>query len=492
MLIIPGRPSPSGLTWWVYAGQGARPLPEDFKLTVGAKEAASRLPGIRSTFTIHGLGRSGEPPEAQRAYVIATTELAADTEYTLTHTGSGMTVASRTLPALESFKPVSMGFGSCYGRVRGKGIDAWAKLNAIFNDPNNPLRFRVLCGDQIYLDLDPADDGAIKLSKPPIWRRYLQQWQFLPFQNFLLSSPTMVMADDHEFWNNYPDRNNLWNRWAEDELGGPTGREFDRAFSVFQAALNIAPGDLVDDRTAANRSLVDKILRDRARTFEIDLGYALVLVLDVRTRRTSMNYDGGHPQLAAPTFPDMPNVQWLANTLARLQHVDVPCVLILSQPVIELPRASKPWEENLPEYPKEFAQLWQALFASKCRPLVLSGDIHWSRLYCATNARTPEKEMYELISSPLARIKSWLADPKLPDRGEGSVMWEAGALKGEGKWQRWPPGYISDDMNTYATITFTPREHRRGTAVKVEVSLWPLFEPALRPVRFEEFLLTPH
>ena len=267
---------------------------------------------------------------------------------------------------------------------------------------------------------------------------------------------------------------------------------FDRAFSVFQAALNITPDDLVDDQTEANRNLIDKMLRDRARTFEIDLGYLLVLVLDVRTRRTSMNYNGGRPKLVAPTVPSMPDVQWLANTIDRLQHADVPCVLILSQPVIEMPGASQPWEENLPEYPEEYAQLWDAIFASKCKPLVLSGDIHWSRLYCATNGRSPEKEMYELISSPLSRIKSWLADPTLPERREGSVMWESGAHKGEGKWHRWPPGYVTDDMNTYATLTFTPRQHRRGTAVKVEASLWSLFQPTLHPVQYAEFDLKPH
>lgn len=491
MLIVPGRPSRNGLTWWVYSSDGARPTSQDFKLTIGPKESASGLPGVGTTFTIHGLGRGAEPAEAKRAYVMATTGLQADTPYALTHVGSGLTVASRTLPARESFKPVSMGFGSCYGRVRGKGIDAWNKLNSIFNDPNNPLRFRVLCGDQIYLDLDPADDGVARNDKPPLWRRYVEQWQFVPFQQFLISSPTMVMADDHEFWNNYPDRNNLWNRWAEDELGGPVGREFDRAFSVFQAALNIAPGDLVDDTTEANRNLVDGMLQDQARTFELDLGYVTVLVLDVRTRRTSMSYNGDRPELAAPTFPGLPNVRWLVHTVNRLRHADVPCVVILSQPVIELPRASKPWEENLPEYAREFAQLWDAIFAAHCKPLILSGDIHWSRLYCATSARNPEREMYEFISSPLSRIKSWVADPKLPDRWEGSVQWESEALKGEGKWHRWEPGIVTDDVNNYATITFTPTEQRRGTPVKVEATMWPLFEPTLRPIRYKEFLLKP-
>ena len=491
MLIVPGRPSSTGLMWWIYASDGARPSPQDFKLTIGPKESASSLPGIGAIFTIHGLGRGGEPAEAKRSYIVATTGLQADTAYALTHVRSNFTVASRTLPARESFKPVSLGFGSCYGRVRGKGVDAWTKLNSIFNDPNNPLRFRVLCGDQIYLDLDPADDGAVKTDKPPLWRRYLEQWQFLPFQQFLVSSPTMVMADDHEFWNNYPDRYNLWNWWAEDELGGPVGREFDRAFSVFQAALNIAPEHLVDDATDANKQLVDGMLQDQARTFELDLGYVTVLMLDVRTRRTSMSYNGGRPELAASAFPNMPNVRWLANTVNRIRHTDVPCVVILSQPLIEFPRTSNLSEENLPEYANEFAQLWDTIFDSNCRALVLSGDIHWSRLYCATSARNPEREMYEFISSPLARIKSWIADPRLPDRREGSVQWESKTLKGEGKWHRWEPGIVTDDVNNYATITFTPAEQRRGTPVKVEAIMWPLFQPTLYPIRYKEFILKP-
>ncbi len=490
MLIVPGRPSAAGLTWWIYSSQGQRPVAEDFKLTVGPKEAAGHSPAITFRLIVHGLGREHEPAEAQRAYAVATKGLAPDTPYALTHLGSNLTVASRTLPSRESFNPVTMGFGSCYGRVRGKGIDAWTKLNSIFNDPNNPLRFRVLCGDQIYMDLDPADDGAIKMTMPPFWRRYLQQWQYHPFQNFLTASPTMMMADDHEFWNNYPDRNNLWNWWAEDELGGPVGQKLDRAFAVFQAALNISPDDLVDDQTPANKAAIDRLLQDQARTFEIDLGYARLVILDVRTRRTGLRYSGGTPSLAAPTVPGLPDVQWLADTVARLK-ADVPCVLILSQPVIERPGASEPWEENLPEYPREYAQLWEAIYAAPCRPLVLSGDIHWSRLYYATSARNPQKEMYELISSPLSRIKSWLADPTLPDQRDGSVTWDAGTLKGEAKWHRWEPGYVSDDMNNYATITLTPLERRQGTAVKVEAIFWPLYEPTLRPVRYETFLLKP-
>lgn len=492
MLIVPGRPSADGLTWWFYSGDETRPAREDLSLTLGPPEAASSSPRIRSAITIHGLGRPGEPSVAQQAYVIATTALVADREFTLTHIRTGVAAASRTLPSLNSFNPVSIGFGSCYGRVRGKGIDAWANLSSIFNDPKNPLRFRVLCGDQIYIDLDPADDGAVMRDKPPLWQRYIRQWQFLPFQNFLVSCPTIMMADDHEFWNNYPDCNNLWNWWGEDELGGSIGRKLDRAFSIFQAALNIAPSDVLDDQTEASKSVIDGILRDQARTFELDLGYVVVLLLDVRTRRTSLKYKGGHPEVAAPIFPNMPSVQWLANTVDRLRRADVPCVLILSQPLIEMPRASEPWEENLPEYPQEYAQLWEAIFASKHRPLVLSGDLHWSRLYCATNARSPEREMYELISSPLSRIKSsWLSDPTLPESREGAVMWESGALKGESKWHRWPPGHVFDDMNNYATITFMPMKHVRGTAVGVKVSLWPLTEPVLHPVRYKEFILKP-
>jgi len=488
-LVVPGRPGTGELLWWIYSTQGVRPVATRLKLTAGPKEAAGGAHDIPANKIIHGLGRPGDDAITQNVFVVATTGLNPDLQYSLTLLDDGSTVSSRTLPSAPDLKPITIGVGSCYGRSQGKQVDAWSRLNAIFNGPNNPLRFRILCGDQLYLDLDPRDDGTITRSAPPVWERYLDQWHYQPFADFLTASPNLVMADDHEFWNNYPVRNRAWNWWADRELGQPTGLRFDRAYSVFQASLNLDPGVLLDDSSQANRDAVDKLLRDHARTFELDLGFFRIFMLDTRTRRTSVGYNQGKPSLAVPNFAEMPAVNWLENTTRAVRALTVPGVLILSQPLVEEPNASAPWEENLPEYADDYARLWQAVCAAQAHVLVVSGDIHWSRLYSITPAERPQDDVYEFISSPLSRIRSlWgTADPKLPERREGSVRWESESARGQARWNRWPPGYVTDDRNVYATLTFTPQA--TGGSVAVDAWLWPLSEPSLRPVRYDRFIL---
>ncbi|HJT19233.1 MAG TPA: alkaline phosphatase D family protein [Nitrospira sp.] len=422
---------------------------------------------------------------------MATSDLEPDTEYTLTLTDEADSASARTLPVAGDLKPLSIAVGSCYGRSRGKEIDAWLQLKDSFNEPNDPLRFRILCGDQIYLDLDPDDDGTIKIFTPPVWKRYLEQWLDQPFRDFLTASPNIMMADDHEFWNNYPVRNRGWNFWGDRELGGETGQRFDRAFSLFQAALNLDAGRLVDDSSEANRAAVDRQLRDSVRTFEMDFGFMKLLILDVRTRRTSSTFNGGNGRLAAPRFDGLPNVRWLEDTIRSLKALTVPAVLVLSQPLVEEPGASAPWEENLPEYPDDYALLWDAVFAAQSNILVVSGDIHWTRLYCVTNSSQPDEEVYEFIASPLSRIRSFAgtADPTLPDRSQGSVKWEGREGRGLAQWKRWPPGYVRDDENVYATLTFTPEGSSAGVMIHVDAWLWPLERPSLKPVRHKRFLL---
>lgn len=353
MLIVPGRPGIEGLTWWIYSPDGIRPTQESLRLTAGSQVIAATANEVAAVKVIHGLWRSGDPTIARNIFVVATTGLRPDMEYSLSSLSavSSDAVTSRTLPPLSASKPITMGVGSCYGRVRGRNVDQWVKLKDIFNDRDNPIRFRFLCGDQIYMDLDPATDDVVD-GKPNSMLRYQSQWiQDVPFRRFLASSPTMTLADDHEFWNNYPDRIDIpfsskW-KWAENELGGPVGQEFDRAFALFQAGLNLDPRAVVDDTSVENREKMDRLLRDDARTFSIDLGFLNILALDVRTRRTSMSYDGSKPKVAVPHFDPqaaglkggvdssrLPDVSWLEKVKDWLGNLQTPGVLILSQPLV--------------------------------------------------------------------------------------------------------------------------------------------------------------
>src|SRR6185436_16109358 len=144
----------------------------------------------------------------------------------------------------------------------------------------DPVRLRLLCGDQIYMDLSPTDGSPLVFDAPEPWSRYASQWRTLDFDAFLRSSPNLVMADDHEFWNDYP-HGDAWLRWAETDRDGPLGKRMDRAFAVFQAPLNLDPADVADSAPT-----IDALLAGAARAFPLAVGPLTFFVLDTRTRRT--------------------------------------------------------------------------------------------------------------------------------------------------------------------------------------------------------------
>jgi len=482
-MIVPGRPCANGLNWWVFTKSDEPISSEDVQLT-GPDNG-------RAQTSVHALSRDGDGNAARRAWLVGTSGLRKDQVYRIQIKDE--TAVSRTLPQpLKQGKPFTIGVASCFGSARGNTVGLWHALLEHSYKDDNPIRFQVLCGDQVYMDLDARDSILWTDGLPSPWGRYSEQWtKNDAFKNLLAIAPTLMMADDHEFWNNYPEGNSGMN-WVNNlrNVAPPQAAvSLDRAFSVFQAALNADPGALSDPMTGPDD--VDTMLKDTARTFDLDLGCLRVFVLDTRTARSWVlrEDDARFDTAVASRFTQH---SWLTRLKVSLGASKTPVVLFLSQPLIE--EAGDLREANLPDFASNYAELCDAIFASPHDILIVSGDIHWGRLYHMEKVRsnTPKQKVYEFISSPLSRIRSWkdLADPdpKVVNRREGKITW----VNGNASWLRCKD-FSTDALNMYGTLTFTPQGTDAGCTVAVEATLWGLpntQNEALSYLQQERFTLT--
>jgi hypothetical protein len=98
---------------------------------------------------------------------------------------------------------------------------------------------------------------------------------------------------------------------------------------------------------------------------------------------------------------------------------------------------------NLPDYREDFATLWRAPHDV----LIVSGDIHWNRLYNVHTGARQDHNVFELITSPLARIKQG-SDVKDVGNKTGKVEWTGGSAS-------WSMLFAENGKTSYATVTFT-------------------------------------
>lgn len=451
MLVVSGRPASQALLWWILGETDAAP--------------AVRLQGpgaSQPNLVCQRLGTSSDSHLARRAFVVAATGLRPDTSYVLeVSSGNEQTqTASRTLPPrLELNQPFTIAVGSCFNLPRDRGITAFYPPERHRDGGDDPIRLRALCGDQIYMDLSPNSADALIFEAPEPWERYRLQWDDPTFAAFLRKSPTLMLADDHEFWNDYP-HSNAWLLWDERRPGGRLGTRMDRAFEVFQAALNLDPAVVATPGGPGLKAL----LEHQARSFEVDVDPLHLFFLDTRTARN--RYDDAPPRFAHAT--------WCERLVRWLHEPHGAHVLFLSQPMIEkrssdFARFTHTMSDvNLPDYDGDFAALWNALVRAPADRLVVAGDIHWSRLYQAREA-SRAADIYEVTSSPLALIPG-----SPPDQGsaDGKVIWRP---VGRADWlQR----YATNASATYTTLTFRVRGGGLQPDVEVHATAWGI--PASR------------
>ncbi|MBI3015681.1 MAG: alkaline phosphatase D family protein, partial [Candidatus Tectomicrobia bacterium] len=224
-------------------------------------------------------------------------------------------------------------------------------------------------------------------NPPNPWEVYRKHWDprgRAGYFRFLAATPTGYLADDHEYWNDFPHKS-IWLTWTGGGMSNPVGRAADEAFELYQAALNPAPGEEGSLPLAA---------RQFCRSFQFAVPPLSFFVLDSRTGRTF--YTDKNPGFIRQTLRPgtrLPGAGQAAGAKPELdalrawvQGLEGPGILIVSQPLVETPASSftrffhSMGDLNLPDYGRDYLDVWQAILRSSHNVLVLTGDIHCSRL----------------------------------------------------------------------------------------------------------------
>ncbi len=364
----------------------------------------------------------------------------------------------RTLPTrIEG--DFSIAAGSCFAFNKGHEDVASAfppREHAL--DPA-AIRFRFLTGDQIYLDLNAG--GWPHLRAPDPWRIYGRHWHGEGYSRFLAATPSAFLADDHEYWNNYPVRQlHIPWTWTEPQRRR-MGAAADEAFELYQAALNPAPGEQGGLSGRPNRS---------GRSFRFEVAPISFFALDTRTGRTSAGDD--EPGFVRQEGGRVPELEELERWVDELRG---PGVLALAQPLVERPAKYRIVGEitdfKLPDYSGQYLRLWRALLRSRHNIVVVSGDIHVNRLSRITPHGVPGATgvaIYEVISSALSLIDT--DQGKVPPSGAQKI--DASGAAGRGlmlEVQHLPIGTASRvERRSYATLTF----RHEGPRVSCRVVYW--------------------
>lgn len=337
---------------------------------------------------------------------VRATALTPGTAYTLEAAypgGSSLSSGPQsTFPAAME-RPFTIAFGSCYsayGDPGGMSLDQFPPPP--FRTLDNPISLRFLMGDQIYLDLSPTSIWP-RDRAPDVWRDYRAQWESEGVARFLAAAPSAYLADDHEYWNDYPHRP-FWLPWT----GPGVEAEARAAFHVYQAALNPAPNE--------PGGLIGR--NDRyGTTFTIDAPPLSFFVLDTRTLRQPVG-PGASFLTVPPPAAEAEEIRALRNWVGRLTG---PGVLVLGPTLISRPSGGVPGlfhkvthrsagDSGLPDYPRDYQTLWSILRQSRHCVIVLSGDIHENRVAWhprdLVDRTTPP--IYEFTASPLNLIPEML------------------------------------------------------------------------------------
>jgi hypothetical protein len=385
LIIVPSSANQRSARLWLCATD-TNAAPPDFAIDVEqAGQIGVPQAGWRPV-TVNGALK----PEELRTFVqlVHVDGLEPGTRYAAA--AHGMQARFSTLPSAlprEGERPFTALLGSCFSMSKDRGLKIGTAVENLPDHLQPDVKF--LCGDQVYLDY-PAFVLGLPLTERGLARsfltKYLRNWGDTGgLQTLLSRGTTYFTADDHEFWNNYPNAatiiSNTWTAGGRRKLKEATLP----LFSDFQCEETDAAG--------------------RSRTFQA--GSVSFFIADTRVHR-----DPGDKRFMRPDdFADL--LDWIGQLQA-------PGVLVVGQPLFEKPPnwlRKRIVDRTLSNY-DQYDPLTRALLKSKYSILVLTGDVHYARIAFATLAGVPgSPRIFEAIASPLALVfGSARMPPDAPDR----------------------------------------------------------------------------
>ena len=328
--------------------------------------------------------RDGEPSRG-RNYV-RTCALAVsgrDTPYrvSIECSGQSIEVATRTLP-LQVPRLLEGTFNillcSCYYQPE----DAGGLLSTIVSQIMVRPHLTLMLGDQIYGDLPLMPPASASDIRAKLGEKYRKNWASAAFgtaglANVLRIAPTVCVADDHEFWNNFPFRQaQLPLTWT----------------AAGQAAWEGAAKELYEDYQTGSQGQTAN---------RIDVDPLKLLVLDTRTGR-----DRDFQTLLDPVALEALNA-WTSDLIAA-KASGAPCIGMLASGqalfVTPAPGARRYIADaemaNYAQFRNEVLPLLESLTDAGIPVLYITGDVHWGRVATAVDLRTNRYALYEVITSP--------------------------------------------------------------------------------------------
>ena len=378
--VVPGAPLENGAGWRIWYSAPGEFEPGKVTVTrrgapVDAEQAFELfepLDGVERRMGVLTVTLAG--PEAGALYEVAIPE--------------ARTYEWPTLPREIPPKGLTLLFGSCFwrpGDKEGAYSAAIRELTRRFSPA-----FQILAGDQVYQDYPPVKPVG-NMTKV-FADRYDDYWGDPGYQEVLRSSPNLFTCDDHEFWNNYPERQ-AWIPHTWDAKREESGKAAQDTYESYQRSAN----------------------PDGRRYFSLSIPPVSFFVADVRSERDDIGKPG-HRVIKDPQWDELED--W-ARTLQG------PGVLVLAQPLFD--HEGGKTDRSLASFKKDFARLCAVFEESLTRGdgrdahdiLILTGDIHTGRLAVATIVGVPSANVYEFVASPASRVGPFVmkASPKhVPDR----------------------------------------------------------------------------
>lgn len=341
---------------------------------------------------------------------------------------------------------------SCFYEPRDSFGKAGSLAAALASHDSTRPDLVLTVGDQVYLDNPPL--GTVKhythdaLAKS-FEVKYRRNWQGMGYAQILRAGPVAAIPDDHEFWNNYPQKN-----FPLPTLFSKSSRNWEKAARDMYDAFQLGPTDTY--------------------SYKVVVPPLSFFLLDNRTFREKSTHGDPSPSARAADL-DAYDV-WVDEVIGS---PDLIPVLVTGPSLFQGPKrgVGKVMDLNLAncaDYPAIMRGLLR-LSSHGRPPLALTGDVHYGRvisaLHATGNPYRPWSKLYEVISSPASLVGGSQPDAARPDQ-RFSIEGTSVTLGCEMLW----PTKDSIEMTDHLALL---RFGRTPTGVRLETTYWMLNEPGL-------------
>lgn len=277
-------------------------------------------------------------------------------------------LALRTLPNHIPEEGIGFIVASCYF----DGFHHGAQLRAAMSQPVLGLRpaFQLWAGDNLYLDV--PEFGWASAPYRDTVQRYIDYFVRSEYKHARGLHAAFSTYDDHEFWNNFPE-SQFW-------LGRSSGSDRADHIEAAQGCLKLFQASVNPDPVADGLS------------YRIELPPVSFFVADMRSCRTT--HDATQPRMMTPG--DLQALIEWAHTLRG------PGALVLGQP-LWIARGGYS-DYNTSFFAAEYRAIWKALREAPYDVMVITGDVHHSRVLKFSFDEAPDCAVYEFCTSPASHI----------------------------------------------------------------------------------------